>query len=156
MSSEIHVLDPIRFITARRLDLIIKRRLFLHFLNDDDSQAELIYLEHIARRAGAQFQPMGTYLPAAHYLFRSMQARGFDHKHPIPINRDWELLGGAHRTACAHVLGLKAHYEKLDTSHLWPAWGREWFLANDMADELPWIENELQGLTVAPPRAVHA
>lgn len=111
-------------------------------------------MEHVQKRAGAHY-PLGTYLPAARFLFRSMGARGFDASWPIPINIDMELLGGAHRTACAHVLGLTPSYEKIDTSHVWPAWGREWFIEHDMADELPWISRELEGLNGCAPRAVH-
>ena len=155
MSSEIHVLNPLRFLTSRRLDLIIKRRLFLHFLNNDDPEAERIYLTHIAKRAGAHY-PLGTYLPAAKFLFKSMRAKGFDSRHSVPVNRHWNLLGGAHRTSCAHVLGLEIPIEKFNTDHAWPDWGREWFIEHGMADELPWIEETLLGLTVAPPRAVHA
>ena len=155
MSSEIHVLDPLRFLTARRLDLIIKRRLCLHFLDNDDPDAEGLYLRHIQHRAGAHY-PLATYLPAARYLFKSMRARGFDPRYPVPVNKDWELMGGAHRTSCALVIGCNIHVERINTSHVWPAWGREWFIAHYMADELPDLEQELDRLTVAPPRAVHA
>ena len=155
MSSEIQWIEPIRLLNARRLDLIIKRRLFLHFLDSNDPDAETLYLKHISLRAGAHY-PLGTYLPAARYLFRSMRNRGFDARHPIPVNKDWVLLGGAHRTSCAIVLGFQIPIEKFDTDHAWPPWGREWFLEHGMADELPDLEQELDRLTVAPPRAVHA
>ena len=141
--------------TTERFDLIIKRRLFLHFLNSDDPDAEAIYLKHISLRTGAHY-PLGTYLPAALYLFRSMRSNGFKSRHPVPVNKDWALLGGAHRTACAHALGLQIAVAKFDTDHAWPQWGREWFETHGMANELPWLESEFHGLTVAPPRAVHA
>lgn len=139
MSLETRWLDPRQLLNESRLDLIIKRRLFLHFLSSDDPDAERIYLDHIKRRAGAHY-PLGTYLPAARALFRSMQAKGFDPKSPVPVNRNNIILDGAHRTSCALALGKEIFAAVFDQDFRWPPWGREWFLGNGMANELPWIE----------------
>jgi len=149
LNSETIWIKPQRLLTERRLDLIIKTRLWRHFLSEDDPGAVDVYVEHIAKRAGTH-KPISEYLPAAIDLFRSMKANGFDKRHPVPVNRHWGLLGGAHRVSCALVLGLDVLVDKLDTDHEWPPWGREWFEKHGMAIELPWVESLLEDLRVEP------
>ena len=146
MRFEIHSwVHPLCFHTERRLDLIVKHRLWRHFLSGSDPEAERIYLEHIDKRIGAQ-KPLDSYIPAARELFQSMTANGFKGD-PIPVNRDWQLLEGAHRTSLAYVLGLPLTIARLDTDHTWPAWGKEWFQEH-MPDYLPEILEQFSQLSL--------
>lgn len=47
------------------------------------------------------------YLFSAHELFASMRAVGFKPDCRIPVDRNGDLLGGAHRLACAMAFGIK-------------------------------------------------
>ena len=69
-----------------------------------------------------------------------MRSKGFNENFPVPVNRQYTILGGAHRTACASVLGIDVLIDFHDTDNSWPAWGREWFETHGMAQELPWME----------------
>ena len=111
--------------------------MFLHWLNGTHPEAEAIYLHHIEQRVGAQ-KPIDGYLPAARELFENMKAHGFNPAHPMPVNRDWSLLEGAHRTACASALKVTSYVTLIDTDHTWPEWGEQWF-KDHMTNELPAI-----------------
>ena len=73
-----------------------------------------------------------TYVPAAKALFASMKVEGFQPYWPIPVGRDGEILDGAHRTACAIALGLEVLVQATANVSWAPAWGRSWFVENDM------------------------
>ena len=143
MNSETRIIDPKDLFSRNRLDLIVKRRLFLHWITGGDQSAKGLYFWHIERRAGAQLNT-DIYMQNSRTLFDSMNAGGFDPNHPIPVNRNWSLLGGAHRTALASVLGLQATVEIHDTDHKWPDWGEEWFKDNGLGDYLPGILNDYE------------
>lgn len=130
-------IDPYKLFTPERLDLIIKRRLFSSWINGNDDDADLIYLRHIAARAGAT-EPLSSYLPKARRLFVSLQIDGFEGD-PVPLNRNGKLLDGAHRTAATAALNIPLQFARFDTDHSWPAWGVDWFRAHGMAAELAWI-----------------
>lgn len=143
---KLHAVDPVEMFTPDRLDLIVKRRLFRHWLSgNSDPEAERLYMRHIAARAGATL-PLHTYLPKAKALLASMQEQGFA-GYPVPVNRNRSLLDGAHRTACASVLGVPMILAQLETDHRWPEWGREWFEANGLGDELPRILDDFADYT---------
>lgn len=56
-----------------------------------------------------------------------MATEGFDYHYPIPVDDRGDILGGAHRTACALALGLDVRCE-LSPSRAWaPAWDAAWF-----------------------------
>lgn len=68
-----------------------------------------------------------VYLPAAYELYMSMREKGFDPRFPIPIDPQGEILGGAHRSACALALGIEAITQRRDTPVWAPAWNAAWF-----------------------------
>lgn len=121
----------------------MKRRLFRAISTSSDPGAFTVYLDHISKRAGAHY-PLGTYLPAARQLFQSMRKKGFDPAYRIPVNNEGVILGGAHRTACASVLGIPVVIQRVDTDGRYPPWGRDWFIRHGMEKELPWIESEFE------------
>ncbi|MCK9549129.1 hypothetical protein [Aquamicrobium sp.] len=76
------------------------------------------------------------YVEAAETLFASMAHNGFLSEYAVPIDPDGELLGGAHRVACALALGIGEIPVVRKPYRAWaPPWGREWFVANGMAKE---------------------
>ena len=70
---------------------------------------------------------LDDYVHSAIDLFRSMADRGYDPAFPIPIDVNRELLGGAHRLACALVLGYNVPVVQENCFAHAPPWGREWF-----------------------------
>ena len=131
-------------VTPRRWDLAVKKRFFDHCLRGGDPDAKRIYAWHIERRCAPRFErglPMDIwkwsvddYVAAAEILFASMAHDGFSPQHPIPVDPDGELLGGAHRVACALALGIEEVPVVRKEQRAWaPPWGYEWFRANGMA-----------------------
>lgn len=131
-------------VTPRRWDLAVKWRHFRHLLHGGDHNAERIYRWHIQARKTANAKlglgmdsKSGTdqYVSDCHRLLVSMRANGFCSEYAIPIDPDGELLGGAHRTACALALEIETVPVERRTNTAWaPAWGEEWFIANGMPD----------------------
>ena len=67
-------------------------------------------------------------------LLASMTAAGFRNDGAIPVDPDGELLGGAHRLACAIALELDAVVISRQPMYAWaPPWGRDWFVAAGMS-----------------------
>ena len=69
------------------------------------------------------------YVTSAEHLLESMQTQGFDKSQPIEIDHDGELLGGAHRLACALALDIpKVPVIRYMDRYVWaPAWDFSWF-----------------------------
>ena len=78
---------------------------------------------------------MDNYVDKATALFDSMKDNGFDRRCPIPIDPNNELLGGAHRLACALALDLSVYVEKKSESVWAPAWGIGWFWKAGMSEK---------------------
>ena len=74
-----------------------------------------------------------SYVESADLLLRSMRDSGFLSLHAIPIDPQRELLGGAHRLACAIALGLPSVSVERVPTYAWaPPWHREWFVEHGM------------------------
>lgn len=77
-----------------------------------------------------------VYLPQARALLGSMVEKGFDPVYAIPVDPDGEILGGAHRLACALALQLDSVPIVRRPQKAWaPPWGEDWFKANGMSAE---------------------
>ena len=140
-----------RFFTHDRLDLVVKYRLFAALDRGCPArQAEAMYAKHILARTGG-VEPgqsdklnLEMYFQAARRLFQSMRDRGFDPRSPIPIDQWGRLRDGAHRVACAAVLGLEVEVSCVKARFPIRQWGIDWFLAhgfsrryvNGLLDEL--------------------
>jgi hypothetical protein len=147
LTSETTVCKPLALFSPQRLDLVVKWRLFRHWINGSYPSAEEDYLWHIDQRQGANQIPLGIYVPKAWKLYNAMKNDGFNPAFAVPVNVNGIILGGAHRTACAAALGIDMHIEKLDTEHQWPDWGKAWFLSHGMDAELPGIMEDHARLT---------
>lgn len=108
--------DPRTLLSARRLDIAVKWRFFVHLATGNDPDSLRVYCWHIQGRTGG-IEPgswkvcVNDYVAGAGELYRSMRAAGFDPAHPIPLAHDLRLAGGAHRLACALSLGLEVFVE---------------------------------------------
>jgi hypothetical protein len=85
------------------------------------------------------------YLNSAEYVLGSIERHGFYNDEPIPIDRDGELLGGAHRLACAYALGIKEVPIVQRNQEVWaPPWPREWFVEHGMpVDDLILLDEDM-------------
>lgn len=68
-----------------------------------------------------------VYLPLTLSLLASMKANGFDPRFPVPIDPNGDILGGAHRTACALALGQDVAVQRHEQFAWAPAWDQHWF-----------------------------
>src|SRR3990167_6637352 len=129
-------LPPRELLRPRRLDLILKWRLFS---NITDPETINVYLWHIARRRASGFvdstkHGLEVFMPQACRLLASMAEDGFDPVYPIPVDANNDILGGAHRTACALALGINVLIGRRDTAAWAPAWDAAWFRQHGMPE----------------------
>jgi hypothetical protein len=133
--------------TPRRYDLAIKWRMFQHLLTGDDPDAIRIYRWSIATRKASNARlglgmdgkaDTDAYIETAAALCASMALRGFIDipEWRIPVDPNGELLGGAHRVACALALGIEEVPVVRMPQTVWaPPWGEAWFIENGMDEE---------------------
>ena len=77
----------------------------------------------------------GDYVVAAKELHASMVRSGFLSAYAIPIDPNGELLGGAHRLACAMALGIESIPVERNTRMVWaPAWNEAWFVEHGVSE----------------------
>ena len=134
-------------VTPRRWDLAIKKALFDHLLLGGSPNAVKLYRWHIeARKASNAKLGLGMdskrdtdhYIETAAALCASMALRGFIDvpEWRIPVDPNGELLGGAHRVACALALGIEeVPVVRMPTPCWAPPWGEAWFIENGMDEE---------------------
>jgi hypothetical protein len=129
--------NPLRFFTHDRLDLVVKYRFFDMLLRGRVlPDVEEMYTRHILSRTGG-VEPgnrtktsLALYVTDARLLFQRMREVGFDPSAPVPVDQWGRLRDGAHRVACAAVLGLKVEVLYLKVQYPIRQWGVDWFLAN--------------------------
>lgn len=136
-------------VTPRRFDLAVKWRLFCHLRHGgNDPESERVYCWHIARRRKANLavgvgmdgaKRNTDYLAAAQALYGSMAQWGFQSAFAVPVDPDGELLGGAHRVACALALDIADIHVIRESRKVWaPAWDEQWFVDNGLVG--PYLE----------------
>jgi hypothetical protein len=125
----------------------VKWRLFNYFLLGGDNDAVRVYRWHITQRAASNAKlglgmdgkaDTDTYIETAAALCASMALRGFVDvpEWRIPVDPNGELLGGAHRVACALALGIEeVPVVRMPTPCWAPPWGEAWFVENGMDEE---------------------
>jgi hypothetical protein len=77
------------------------------------------------------------WVDASRVLFESMAKEGFLAQHPIPIDKNNELMNGTHRLACAMALHINGVYVwQLTDKEAWaPDWGVDWFANHNVPRE---------------------
>lgn len=145
--------------------MAVKYRLFRLLSGGEGDPVKIIslYRDHIYHRVNrrwAQGDPMDRwkmnlddYQNAAIRLFESMKMHGFSDNFPIPIDPMGELLGGAHRVACALALGVEM-VPVIHRGHdAWaPPWGVEWFVEHGFdAEVIRSLEMTMEEIKKIPP-----
>jgi hypothetical protein len=125
----------------------VKWRLFRFLLCGGDSDAIRVYRWSIdARKSSNAKLNLGMdgkantdhYIETAAALCASMALRGFVDipEWRIPVDLNGELLGGAHRVACALALEIEDVPVVRKNGWAWaPTWGEQWFVENGMIEE---------------------
>jgi hypothetical protein len=137
--------DPRTLVTLRRYDLAAKYRFFCHLLRNDDPDSERIYREHILARSGARIAAkvatdgwklaIDDYVASATGLVVSMRRHGFLPHGAVPIDPNGELLGGAHRVACAIACEIAEIPVAVMNQYFWaPTWNRDWFITHGISE----------------------
>lgn len=137
----------------------MKVRYFRHLLRrGGDLDADRLYVWHIEQRSGHRFRAglvtdghkrsVGHYIAAAWNLFHLMSLEGFRSEFAIPLDPDGEILGGAHRIACALALGIAEIPVEHRPNKVWaPAWDEAWFIDHGCpAEDLDRIRKDWQSL----------
>ena len=156
--STCQTIPTVRLISRRRYDLAVKWRLFRHFITGADPDSIRVYQWHIEARKSTNAKvnvgmdsnkrDLGIYVRAAADLCESMTRIGFVPSYAIPIDPDIELLGGAHRTACALALGIDDVPVVSMPQRVWaPPWDLQWFIDNGMNDsDLERLKSDFEGM----------
>jgi hypothetical protein len=123
----------------------VKWRFFRHLLGlHADPDAERVYLWHIKERSGPRMalglatdqwkRTLYDYVRSSADLAASMRIHGFLPQCALPIDPNGELLGGAHRLACAIALSMPSIAVSRLPRMAWaPPWHREWFIEHGMS-----------------------
>ena len=123
MNETVRIVNPLDVMRkSLRFDLIFKVELADAWLHGDEAsakKAEEAYLESIRARNGfRESEPPKSgpaiYIRAFRQTLASISAHGYDEKAPpIPVDRNGELLGGAHRLSSCIVCGCPCRIVQL-------------------------------------------
>jgi hypothetical protein len=135
-SSEV---DPHVFVTRARLDIAVKVRLFRQLKWGGDVRALTVYREHIAQRTGGHEKrswkrSVDDYLFGAREMRGAMERRGFLSAYPVQTGNNLNLMDGAHRIACAIVLGCNVHVQVKDKPGNAAPWDEAFMKRGGMAE----------------------
>lgn len=130
--------SPLVLFLPERLDLVVKARFFRHLRDGGDPDSERVYRWHVEQRTGGREprswkQSVDDYLHAAAELLASMGRHGFDPQCQVPVGVNGILRNGAHRVACAYVLGEKINIAYAHTPSGAAPWGEQWFASQGFA-----------------------
>ena len=64
-----------------------------------------------------------------------MSSDGFDSAYPVPVDDNGDILGGAHRVACALALGEDVWATQSECLAWAPAWDAAWFRQHGMPED---------------------
>ena len=133
------LIAPQKLLTFERLDIAVKWRFFRHLQECDDPDSERIYRWHIEKRTGGQEprswkRSIDDYVTACKDLLESMLRSGFNQDFPLEYGNNGRLRSGAHRLACALLLGLDVYYVILMINGN-TIWNEKWFVRHGMTPE---------------------
>jgi len=144
---KLELFPPEALLTTKRLDVAVKWRYFRHLLSGSDPDSERVYRGLILARNGQRMldgaPTDGWKLTIDHWvdgcaaLLESMRNQGFIAQHPIPLDKNGELLNGTHRLACAMALRIDEVWVwRLPDKEVWaPEWGLDWLIANAVPND---------------------
>jgi hypothetical protein len=131
--------SPRSLLSADRIDIAIKWRLFRHLIEGGDPESLAVYRKHIMGRTGGR-EPGGwkrcaeDYVSGARELLASMKAHGFDPAHPVPVGSNGRIRNGAHRIACALALGIDVIVRRIDKPGTAAPWDEHWLRRGGLND----------------------
>lgn len=107
------IIDPIELLCANRLDIAAKVW-YLHMRKNMKTYANDVYVEHIRAMTKGSFieaysekNNPKAFIEGFERLYSSIKNVGFDVGNPIPVDRNMQILDGAHRVAASLALGIK-------------------------------------------------
>ncbi|MCR5449554.1 MAG: hypothetical protein K6F23_09160 [Solobacterium sp.] len=121
-------------VNRNRLDLMAKV-LYLKLRETAPAYAEKLYLEHIRIMTKGSFVEAGStktgkaaFIDAFNTLFEGMKHSGYSADAlPVPVDEDMQAMDGAHRIACALMLGIPVKIIRLPVKAEFDRYSYEWF-----------------------------
>ena len=118
---ELETVEAVKLLNANRLDIIAK---IIYLIEKDRcfDYAKSLYLEHIRVmtkdsfiEAGSNKQGKQAFIDAFEKLFEDLKTNGYDlNSLPVPVDRNYHIMDGAHRVAACFILNIPVRIIKLD------------------------------------------
>lgn len=126
--------NPNRLLCPERLDIAAKY-LYIKLKDNCKEYAEKIYVEHIrAMTKGSFVEPyskkkdISSFLSAFEKLYSDMKEIGYaGNMSPIPVDKNYRIMDGAHRVAVALVLNIDVPIVKLDMEASYDVYNQSYF-----------------------------
>lgn len=133
---------PEELISRNRLDIMAKI-LYLKLKDTAPAYARSLYLEHIRVMTRDSFEEAGSkksgkqaFLDSFAKLYEDMKASGYSEEAlPVPVAEDLQPVDGAHRIACAAVLGIPVNIVVLPVKAEYDSYPYGWFRERGMDEE---------------------
>ena len=108
---EYKIVEPIELLCPNRLDISAKV-LYLNLRTKNKARAEHLYIEHMrAMTKGSFYEAYSSkttpqaFIDVFDKLFEDMRINGYDEsQYPVPVDKNMQILDGAHRVAASIVL----------------------------------------------------
>lgn len=127
--NDLYFVHPVQFITADRLDLVIRYLACKEILDNAPAEGVRLYeMLTISMNNGEEYvRPFTTCAYFSTYeskkgfdafyrsfreLIASMSEKGFLKEHFIPVSENWGVINGTHRLACALALNKKVYVKR--------------------------------------------
>lgn len=157
-------IEPLQLVTDSRMDIVVRVMYAREFLqNIKDGDGYLLYLklmeqvngfcedldnfflayfsDYVAKRGRMEF------LEAFQRILQSMREEGFRKKSFIPLNRQGQLINGAHRCAAAIALGIKVFARRYPCDGMTFDYSARWLRERGFSEqEVGKIEHEYKML----------
>lgn len=144
---ELETVDAKKLLNANRLDIIAK---IIYLLEKDRcfDYAKSLYLEHIRVMTKDSFIEAGSnkngkqaFIDSFEKLFNNLKENGYDSKSlPVPVDKNYQIMDGAHRVAACYVLNIPINIIKLDVEAIYDKYDylyfRERVMNEDYLDQI--------------------
>ena len=128
------IVDANLLMCTQRIDIAAKC-LYLRHKDECYDYAKEVYIEHLrAMTKGSFVEPYGhkkkveDFITAFDELYRDMSINGYaENVSPIPVDRNFRIMDGAHRVAASIVLNLKVPIIQLDIEANYDVYDQEYF-----------------------------
>lgn len=124
---------PIQLLQSSRIDIAAKY-LYLAFKDVSRQYAEEVYSEHIrCMTKGAFIEPLSkknnlkAFINDFNALYERMRDNGYDKENPIPVDRNYKILDGAHRVTVALQLGIELPVVKIEIDGIYDIYDQYYF-----------------------------